>query len=288
MNTIIKSIRAHLNMSQTEFAELLGVTFATVNRWENGRAMPNKLAQTKIFDICQEKNVPIYQMVLDKIERVVSEITVEDDHILLYHGSKSGIHGPISLRSREHCDFGKGFYMGTDPSQCLTLICDFPKSKFYVVSVNLKDLQKKEIPVNIDWAMLVAYNRDKMNKIKGTALYRKYSEMTKESDLVIGCIADDRMFFVIDNFFQGTITDAALINSLSALNLGKQYVMVTQKGCDNTKIVAEINLSDLERLSIQTVAEDNRNKGVSFANEICKNHRREGKYFDELLEEAGG
>ena len=37
-------------------------------------------------------------------------------------------------------------------------------------------------------------------KIKGTKLYEKYSQMTKESDLVIGCIADDRMFFVIDNF----------------------------------------------------------------------------------------
>lgn len=288
MNSIIKNIRSYLNMSQAELAELLGVTFATVNRWENGHAKPNKLAQTKIFEICQEKDVPLYQMVLDKIERAVSETPVEEGHILLYHGSKSGIEGPIGLRSREHCDFGKGFYTGTDPSQCLTLICDYPKSKFYVMSVDMKNLQSIEIPVNIDWAMLVAYNRDKMKKIKGTKLYQQYSDMTSESDLVIGCIADDRMFYVIDNFFQGTITDAALINSLSALKLGKQYVMVTQKGCNHTKVVAEIELSDLERFSIQTVAEDNRNKGVSYANEICKNYRREGKYFDELLEEAGG
>ena len=288
MHTIIKSIRSHLNMSQTEFAELLGVTFATVNRWENGRAKPNKLAQTKIYDICRERTVPLYQMVLDKIERVTAEIEVEEGHILLYHGSKNGIDGAIALRSREHCDFGKGFYMGTDPSQCLTLICDFPDSRFYVMSVNLNDLQSIEIPVGIDWAMLVAYNRDKMQNIQGTKLYRKYGGMTKECDLVIGCIADDRMFFVIDSFFQGTITDAALIHSLSALNMGKQYVMVTRKGCAHTKIAAEVALSDLERMSIQEVAVDNRNKGVSFANEICRNYRREGKYFDELLEETEG
>ena len=288
MNTIIKSIRSHLNMSQTEFAELLGVTFATVNRWENGRAKPNKLAQTKIYDICRERNVPLYQMVLDKIERVTAEIEVAEGHILLYHGSKTGIDGAIALHSREHCDFGKGFYMGTDPSQCLTLICDFPDSKLYILSVNLNDLQSMEIPAGIDWAMLVAYNRDKMQKIQGTNLHRKYSGMTKECDLVIGCIADDRMFVVMDSFFQGTITDAALINSLSALNLGKQYVMVTQKGCEHTKIAAEVELSDLERMSIQEVAVDNRNRGVSFANEICRNYRREGKYFDELLEETEG
>lgn len=60
--------------------------------------------------------------------------------------------------------------------------------------------------------------------------------MTKDKDLVIGSIANDRMFFVIDNFFIGNITDATLINSLSALELGKQYVAVTQKGCDAVRI----------------------------------------------------
>lgn len=288
MNVIIKNIRSQLNVSQTEFAELLGVTFATVNRWENGRAIPNKLAQTRIFEICQEKNIPLYQMILDKIESTKSAIKAEEDHILLYHGSKSGIKGSIGLRSRKQCDFGKGFYMGTDPGQSLTLICDFPESKFYIMSVDLRDLQSLEVPADIDWAMLVAYNREKMEKIKGTKLFEKYRNMTADKDLVIGYIANDRMFYVIDSFFQGTITDAALINSLSALKLGKQYVMVTQKGCDHTHIAAEVGLSYLERLSIQSVAGENREKGFSLANDICKNYRREGKFFDELLEESGG
>ena len=56
-------------------------------------------------------------------------------------------------------------------------------------------------------------------------------------DLSDVSIANDRMFFVIDNFFIGNITDAALINSLSALELGKQYVAVTQKACDAGQII---------------------------------------------------
>lgn len=44
MQMLIKQIRTCLNVSQTEFAEQLTVTFTTVNRWENGRAVPNKLA----------------------------------------------------------------------------------------------------------------------------------------------------------------------------------------------------------------------------------------------------
>ena len=37
----IKRIRHKCLMSQTEFAEALGVSFATVNRWESGRSKPN-------------------------------------------------------------------------------------------------------------------------------------------------------------------------------------------------------------------------------------------------------
>lgn len=47
--------------------------------------------------------------------------------VTLYHGSKSGIYGKIAPISREHCDFGKGFYMGTDRTQPLTLICNSEK-----------------------------------------------------------------------------------------------------------------------------------------------------------------
>ena len=52
MKNLIKKIRLYLNMSQTEFAEHMNVSFATVNRWENGRAVPNKLAQMRLFELC--------------------------------------------------------------------------------------------------------------------------------------------------------------------------------------------------------------------------------------------
>ena len=167
MQKLIKQIRIYLNMSQTEFAEQLNVTFQTVNRWENGRAVPNKLAQSKIFDLCKERNVPVYDITLKKIAEESEAIKLEANRVLLYHGSKFGIEGAIEPKSRKQCDFGKGFYMGTDPGQALTLICDYEKSKFYIVSVNLDELANVEVPADIDWAMLVAYNRGKMEKING-------------------------------------------------------------------------------------------------------------------------
>lgn len=286
MQTLIKQIRTYLNMSQTEFAEQLNVTFATVNRWENGRAVPNKLAQSKMYDLCKEKSVPVYDMTLKKISEAAEAVQSQTNRVLLYHGSKAGIEGKIEPKSRKQCDFGKGFYMGTDPGQALTLICDYEKSKFYIVSVDIDKLAQIEVPADIDWAMLVAYHRGRMENINGTPFYNKYRDMTADKDLIIGNIANDRMFFVIDNFFVGNVTDTALVNSLSALQLGKQYVAVSQKGCDAVRVESEINLSYLERLFIKNTAEENRTKGISLANDICRNYRREGLFFDEILDKA--
>lgn len=286
MNNLLKNIRIHLNMSQTEFAEKLGVSFATVNRWENGRSVPNRLAQTKVYELCREKDVPVYEMMLKRIEMVAEDIKLEDGRVLLYHGSKSGIEGDIAPKSRRQCDFGAGFYMGTDPAQVLTLVCDFDGSKFYIVSVDTEELNVLDVPADLDWAMIVAYHRGRMDKIRGTAFYDKYENMSADKDLVVGSIADDRMFYVIDNFFLGNITDAALINSLSALELGKQFVAVSDKACRNVKIEREVEISYLECMALKDAAESNRAKGISLANEICKEYRREGLFFDELLEEA--
>ena len=45
--TIIK-VRATLNLSQAELAEKLDVSFASVNRWENGKYEPTRLVKEKL------------------------------------------------------------------------------------------------------------------------------------------------------------------------------------------------------------------------------------------------
>ena len=286
MQKLIKKIREYLGLSQTDFAERLGVTFATVNRWENGRALPTKLAQATLYEYCKAQGVPVYQMILDKIKTATEEISLENGRTLLYHGSKSGIVGDITPKSREMCDFGRGFYMSTEPGQPLTLICDFEKSKFYIVSIDTRELSFVEIKADLDWAILVAYHRGRMEQIKGTSFYNKYSSIDTDKDLVIGSIANDRMFYVLDNFFTGSITDMALVNSLSALKLGKQYVATTEKACAAIRIEKELPISMMERKFLQDESDANRQKGITLANDICKNYRREGKFFDEILDEA--
>ena len=203
--------------------------------------------------------------------------------VTLYHGSKSGIVGEIAPTSRECCDFGKGFYMGTEKSQPLTLICNYENAKLYTLQVDLSGLKVLDIEVGIDWALLVAYNRGKMESVKGTAIYNRIAGMADGCDMLIGFTANDRMFVVLDRFFKGEITDEALIHSLSALKLGKQYVALTTKACKQIKIVEEKALTEADRKALRVESEDHRSRGIALADEICRQYRREGRFFDEIL-----
>ncbi len=50
----IKSARGVMGLTQTQFANLIGVSFASVNRWENGQSRPNKLAWQRIVELERE------------------------------------------------------------------------------------------------------------------------------------------------------------------------------------------------------------------------------------------
>jgi len=203
--------------------------------------------------------------------------------VLLYHGSTGGIIGDIKPKSREHCDFGSGFYMGTEMIQPLMLICNFPDTKLYTVEMDLSGLKILDIAVDIDWALLIAYHRRKLKH--DNSIYQKYAQMISGYDLVIGYIANDRMFTVLDRFFSGDITDVALVKSLSALKLGKQYVAVTDKACQQIRVLDERSLSEDECAQLRMDSEIHRQEGIRQADEICRVHRRDGRFFDEITDE---
>ena len=128
---------------------------------------------------------------------------VIDGVVQLYHGSKSGLKGSIAPISRDKCDFGRGFYMGSERSQPLTLICNYPEAELYTLNIRLAGLKLLEIEPGLEWALFIAYNRGKLNHIKNTALYERFKSMAEGYDLIVGYIANDRMFVVLDRFFNG-------------------------------------------------------------------------------------
>ncbi|MBQ9167122.1 MAG: helix-turn-helix transcriptional regulator [Oscillospiraceae bacterium] len=57
ISTEIKRIRQSAMLSQEELARELGVSFATVNRWETGRAKPTYRTLRLIDEYCKNHNI---------------------------------------------------------------------------------------------------------------------------------------------------------------------------------------------------------------------------------------
>jgi len=277
MKELIKKIRELAKINQEQFAKAIGTTPVSINRWENGKTTPNRMAQKQIYEFCLANNIDVASEIVRGFEYK------NDNSLIVYHGSRNGIKGDIAPISREECDFGKAFYMGTNALQPLTLVCVEKSPKFYAIEPDLNGLKTIKIGIDMDWAMIIAYYRKQMENARGTAIYEKYAHFLDGYDLVIGYIANDRMYTELTNFFEGNITDVALLKCLSALDLGMQYVALTTKACKQMKILSERTIEPLELSVLQDMSAKRRKEGVELADNIVKKYRREGKYFDEIL-----
>ena len=86
----IKRIRARLGLTQTQLAELLGVSFATVNRWENQQSQPSQLAWPRIE-----------RLVAEDADQAVKEPVAPTGPPLLDFTGDPGVVGSVAAEERD-------------------------------------------------------------------------------------------------------------------------------------------------------------------------------------------
>jgi DNA-binding transcriptional regulator YiaG len=53
------SVRKGLGLSQKQLAVAISVSYATINRWENGHVIPSNLAIKSFYDFCENNFIEI-------------------------------------------------------------------------------------------------------------------------------------------------------------------------------------------------------------------------------------
>lgn len=66
----IKTIRKKTLLSQVDFANAINVSFSTVNRWENDKAIPSYITLKKIKEFCKK----------NKIDFEIEDWLLENEH----------------------------------------------------------------------------------------------------------------------------------------------------------------------------------------------------------------
>ena len=64
MDNIYKIIRTIAKLNQEQFANELGTTTLSINRWENGKTEPNRMAQKQLFRFCLEHEINLGELIV--------------------------------------------------------------------------------------------------------------------------------------------------------------------------------------------------------------------------------
>lgn len=206
--------------------------------------------------------------------------------IILYHGSKSGINGEISSSAgREKCDFGKGFYMGTDLLQAKSLVSKFDSPKIYTLRLKLSDIPESRIlrlDDNKEWLYTVLACRGALTVNEMPSL-KKFLSALKKCDIVIGKIADDSMSEAFNAFYENNLTDEGLIACLQKVDYGLQYVAKTDFACSKIEIVSEKRLIGREKQDATFYGVGIRHQCYQVVDDMQKKYSEKGKYMHNIL-----
>ena len=108
-------------------------------------------------------------------------------------------------------------------------------------------------------------------------------EDINKADYIIAPIADNQMYDTLTAYGLKQITDEQCLNALSANNLGKQYVIKTQRAVDKLIMIERMYLCETEKEDYLQNKSIISNQGRNKASLSIEKYRRKGKYIDEFL-----
>ena len=275
----VNIIRILLDLSQEELANIIGVEKISISRLETGKSDLSERKIKELYNFIYSKKI-----YLNKLKSAMYKEMLNNNEILLFHGSKTMIKGSISLNySKSNNDFGRGFYCGETYEQALNFVSDFNNSSIYLFKFNKTDLKSRTYFLNREWLMLVAYFRGVLKNFNNYSILQELLSEIKELDYIVAPIADNRMFEIIDLFIDGIITDEQCVHCLASSNLGQQIVILSDKAISRLDFLERFFISENERKEVFI----NKQKDKKINHDKVKlamiEYKNQGKYIEEIV-----
>lgn len=262
----------------SDLAKNIGVSRCVIYSWIE-KGIENKEDIEKLYSFIYDIK-PNYKKIKEQFYK--EELNLKDKKIL-FHGSKNYINGKIDInKTKNENDFGKGFYCGESLEQSAMFVAPYEESNLYILGFNDKGLKKKEYKINREWMLTIAYYRNALKEYKNSKLINKLI-IDEDIDYIIAPIADNKMFEIINNFIDGTITDVQCEHCLSATNLGNQYVFKSKKAIDRLEILEKCYLVKKEKNDFLKAKQESFDINRDKVKLALKEYRNKGKYIEDIL-----
>lgn len=217
-----------------------------------------------------------------RLNRIKEELINERNKTVLFHGSKNGLSKITADGSRLNCDFGSGFYLGETYEQALAFVCDNERSSVYSFGFSLEGLKVKRFDCTLEWMLAICFYRGTLAEYSQSKMVKGIVKEVENADVVIAPIADNKMFYIMAQFTDGEINADVALHSLSASNLGLQYIFKTNRAIDKLVPIERYYLSEPERDDCRTQLIE-RGYEIDTKLKLAKREFKNGMYIEELL-----
>lgn len=147
----------------------------------------------------------------------------------LYHGSSIVVSKPLVGFSRSNLDFGQGFYATSIQSQAER----WARRKAFMDSSDVAIVSEFELGDPSSLRMLEFEEADE-RWVDFVCQCRRGGAQYKDYDLIIGGVADDKVYEAVNMYFKGLWDMATTLKALRFYEVNNQYCFVTQQAIDQT------------------------------------------------------
>ena len=145
--------------------------------------------------------------------------------MIVYHGSYCEIKHPNIKFSRDALDFGKGFYITSIKEQAINWAGKF-KLRGKKLYINIYNLDLDEIKEKYEIKEYLTYSTEWLDFILEC---RAGSDIYLENDIIIGGIADDKVYNTIELYEDNLIKKEEALKRLRYYKPNNQICIVNQE-----------------------------------------------------------
>ena len=129
--------------------------------------------------------------------------------MIVYHGSSIEVSRPDIYHSRDNVDFGKGFYITSIKEQAAKWAARFRRHQGKGV-ISIYELDIEECKANYSVLEFTGYTEEWLDFITTS----RRLQNTSSYNIVIGGVANDKVFNTIELYFEGLIEKTEAIKRL--------------------------------------------------------------------------
>ncbi len=145
----------------------------------------------------------------------------------LYHGSSCVVERPDVTYSRGNLDFGRGFYATSYAHQAESWALRKAAVQHAGAFVSEYDMAEA-----FDEYHVLRFDQPDEKWVRFVCDCRKGADVYKGYDLIVGGVADDKVYFAVDMYYRGLWDMETTLKALRFYKVNDQWCFVSQRAAD--------------------------------------------------------